>query len=160
MKNILVTSIMLLTFSFSQFRVGYDFNQSMGLSASEMGISIDASVDFEENGISFGYDHFFSELIGLGVEYQLDRDEFSANSVYGVLKYDFAPKFYGFGRAGLNVTNDKDLDGGICWSIGAGVLLNDKIGINALYSWYSLRTIASIDYSYKRISVGITFSPW
>ena len=155
MKYSLIVLMILTGFTFSQLRVAMDLNQE--LEASFSGIS--AAVDIEE-GISLGYDHMLTDMFGAGAEYQLDRDDdFSVHSVYGIASYNLTDAINGFARVGLNLPSDSDVDGGLCWSIGAGYAFSEKLGFDALYSSYDMEA-DGFDMTYTRISLGVTYSLW
>ena len=142
--------------AFSQFRIAYDVNQEV--EATGGGNSITADV---EEGISLSYDYMFTDMFGAGGEYQLERDdEFAIHSVYGIANYNITDAINGFARVGLDIPNESDIDGGVCWSIGAGYSFSEKFGANVLYSWYDIDVGEGVDMTYTRISIGATITLW
>jgi hypothetical protein len=124
-----------------------------------------------------------SSTIGAGITYQFPRcqerfkGDFYFIPVYGLIKIRSASEKvapYGIGQIGYNIifegdTDYKgtgiyaaDLEGGLYYGVGGGIILGEKFQIEALYSVNNgtatiLGTEFDIEYSKVTLSVGVNF---
>jgi len=189
-KQIVILNLTFLFFLFTvnyafagaTFKLGFDTSGDHEVSV----LGVTASEDVEDSiSASFEGVGFINDNVGIGggVTYQFPRsqDRFKGDfyfiPVYGLIKIRSASKKaapYGIGQIGYNIIfegdNDykgtgiyaADLDGGLYYGIGAGVIISEKFQIEVLYSVNNgtatiLGTEFDIEYSKVTLSVGVNF---
>ena len=176
-KYVLATLVVASSMLSAQLRLGVDLAGT--LSAEIEGETAGSSLG---TGLSLAYDHMFTDMLGVGAEYQLGREsaeegeegtKVSFTTVYGVGSYGINEKLSAKLRLGyaVMVSFGEELDeiakpkGGLMFGLGVAYAINDNLGLDVGYysnaaSWEAelLGTSFSLDYSMTRFQTGLTYS--
>lgn len=163
-------------------KVGADVGGQVEFQEKVLGIVILEGKKDTETGISIGGEYFFdmneSLVVGVGVEYQLNRKNEGAEKgfnyipLYALGRYQLSPTLYLTGKVGYNLlqvegnTEGVEVKGGLFFGIGGGTLLSDSLQLEILYSIHNGELIEKIEeygmnhtltWKYSKIGVSIGY---